>query len=610
MEKRNNKRQNNRKRKDPENIENRMGNRFKIATVVFFVLLGVVAFRLVWIIAFNGEKYTKAALAQTESTTTVLTAKRGDIVDRNGVQFATSTKVYNLILDPRVILSDAERYLDPTTSLIEKYYGIPKSELTLTITDNPESSYVVLKRNLTFGEVEDFQEECNSGSNIAGVWLEDSYKRNYTYNTLAASVIGFLQDGKGIYGLELQYDDELSGSDGMTYSFVNGDNVLETVRNDAIDGNTLKLTIDYNIQSIVETQLALTKQQTNAKTVAVIVQNPQNGEILAMADSGSFDLNNPRDLSIMYTQEQINAMSDADTIDALSEVWKNFCVTQSYEPGSTFKPFTVAMALEENKVSESDQYECYGSQTFFEGTEWQQTIWCHDRAGHGVLDLKGAVRESCNMALSQIGEKLGKELFCKYQEKFGFGQYTGIDLPNEMSCQGLLYSVENMTELDLATNSFGQNFNLTMIQMTSAFSSLINGGYYYKPYVVKGIYNENNELVKSNDKELVSRTISADTQEFIKESLRSVVAEGTGSAAAVSGYKIAGKTGTAQKYDKTEELYVISFLGFAPYDDPEVVCYVVIDEPETGSASFFGADLFSRIMTEVLSYLNVQPDDN
>ena len=364
------------KQKKSNNRANkRMGNRFGIVTLIFFILMGVLAIRLIWIIAFDGSKYSKAALAQSETSSVTLPAKRGDIIDRNNVQLATSTKVYNLILDPRVILSNEDRYLEPTAAAVESCFEIPASEVKEKIAGNPDSSYITLKKSLTYAQVEGFLAMKEENININGVWLEENFKRNYTYSTLASSVIGFTEGGQGAYGLEQMYNDQLTGSDGMEYSFVNSNNVLETVRKDPEDGNTIKSTIDYNIQAIVEKQIAATQKETKAKTVACIIQDPNTGEILAMADSQGFDPNDPRDLSHTYSKKQIKSMTDQETTDALSEVWKNFCVTQSFEPGSTFKPFTLAMALEENKVKKNATYDCSGSRVFFEGTPWQQTIW-------------------------------------------------------------------------------------------------------------------------------------------------------------------------------------------------------------------------------------------
>ncbi len=282
-------------------------------------------------------------------------------------------------------------------------------------------------------------------------------------------------------------------------------------------------------------------------------------------------------------------------------MWTNFCVTSNYEPGSTFKPFTYAAGLEEGIISPDDTYTCYGSLEILE-----EEVSCHITSGHGTLTAKEAIAQSCNVALMYMSEEIGASTFSEYQSNFGFGKYTDIDLPNEASCSGLLYD-ETMSELDLATNSFGQNFNLTMIQLSTAFCSLINGGYLYQPYVCQGIYSDTGELIQSTSATLVARTISEETSETVKEALRTVVTEGTGTAAAIDGYVISGKTGTAEKSGRDGESYVVSFIGFAPYENPEVVCYVVIDEPESGDTSGVSAGLFNSIMTEVLAVLNVTP---
>lgn len=570
--------------------------------IIFFVAFAAIIARLFIIWIFDGDKYSKTVLSQAEETLSTIPARRGDILDRNGVQMATSNVTYNLILDPKVILSRPERYLDPTVAQIEESFGIPQQELRTTINDRPNSSYVVLKKNLSYSEVEEFIEKKAENNNIAGIWLEENFQRNYSFSTLACSVLGFMGEGKGIYGLEYQYDKELTGVDGREYTYVNSENILETERIEPQNGYTVMSTIDYNIQTIVESKIKEFMDTTESQTVAVIVQNPQTGEIYAMADSDNFDCNHPYDLTAHFTQEEIDAMSDQEVTDALSNVWKNFCITQSYEPGSTAKPFTLAAGLEEDAVKMDDTYLCSGSREFLE-----DTVRCHNREGHGRLDTKGALAQSCNIALMDMADKIGVLNFTKFQSKFGFGQYTGIDLPNEMSCRSLIYTAENMREIDLATNSFGQNFNLTMIQLSSAFCSIINGGYYYKPYIVKGIFNDNGELVESFDRTLVSRTVSEDTAKNVKKCMRAVVTEGTGDYAQIDGYVIAGKTGTAEKSGREEGHYLVSFIGFAPFDNPEVVCYVVIDEPESGDEHGVSSTLFNMIMTEVLPYLNVTP---
>lgn len=592
----------NKNRKKNTDNEGRMNKRMGVVIVALLVAFIAVTVRLFYILAFDGAKYSETALAQTETELSKITAKRGDIVDRNFVVFATSNVTYNLILDPKVILSDQDRYLMPTVTLVAESFGFTTDELIKKINDRPNSSYVVLKKNLSYGEVEDFIAKRDADRNVVGIWLEDSYKRNYSYGELASSVIGFTASGNGIFGVELSYNDELTGTDGREYTYVNSENEVVTERKEAQDGNTVMLTIDYNIQSIVEQKIKEFKEVENCGIVGVVIQNPDTGEIYAMADSDNFDCNDPWDLTVKYTMPEIEAMTDEEVSDALNGLWRNFCVTDTYEPGSTFKPFTLAACFEENVVSMGDTFYCEGYKEFLE-----DTIKCHKNEGHGTLDTKNALAESCNVALMEMGARLGNATFTSYQAKFGFGKYTGIDLPNETSCKYLLYKPETMIDVDLATNSFGQNFNLTMIQMTTAFSSLINGGYYYKPYICKALYNSEGDLIKSTGRTLVTRTISENTCEKVKECMRRVVTAGTGDYAAINGYIISGKTGTAEKAGRVEGDYLISFIGFAPYEHPEVVCYVVIDEPESGDEHGVSSVLFNMIMTDILPYLNVTP---
>lgn len=583
-----------------------MQKRFMAFVIVVFVMFAVVMVNIVRIYITKGEEYTQQALSQVETTSVTLSAKRGDITDINGITLATSTQVYNLILDPELILTDEETYLEPTVAALSECYGYSEEELTELIYANPNSHYIVLQEELTYTDTVDFLEMQEEDSDINGVFMESSYKRNYAYGTLACSVLGFVEDGEGAYGLEYEYDDILTGIDGSQYTYVNSENVVETVTNEAQDGETIRTTIDYNIQAIVEEKIEEYFEEGNiADTVAVIVQDPNTGAILAMADSNNFDPNDPRDLSSAYTEEEIEEMSDEETVDALSSLWSNFCISSSYEPGSTFKPFTLAAALEEGTTELDTTYYCGGSLDILD-----YTVSCHNTSGDGTITAAEGIALSCNVTLMQIAQELGAEEFSEYQSDFGFGSLTGIDLPGELSCSGLLYDADDMSILDLSTNSFGQNFNVTMIQLSTAFCSLINGGYYYQPYIVDSIYNSSGDVVNTTESILVSRPISEETSDEIKQALRMVVTEGTGTKAAVDGYVISGKTGTAQKNDKESEENLVSFIGFAPYEDPQVVCYVVIDVPEEGEGGSLAAALFSDIMSEILPYLNVTGEED
>jgi len=608
----------------------RLKKRFNVFTVLFVISLAVIAGRLFLIKVVDGDSYSQVTNARTKYSDTVL-AKRGDILDRNNVLLATSTVQYQLIIDPAVLLEEGDLYLDHTAYVIEKCFKRSAQEVKEIVKDNPERRYMVLESEIPYSGARDFIELSNAINaienkddkakvletlgyaedykgplKIIGARLEDSYNRNYAYGTFASSVLGFVREGEGLYGMEKYYNEDLSGIDGRQYSYVNDENVVEYIYRDKQDGNTIQSTLDYNIQSIVEKHMMDMQLESGAKTVAVTIQDPNSGEFLAMADSGIFDPNDPWDLSVRYSEYEIEQIKSSDELQSgtLTENWKNFCVADSYEPGSTFKAFTVASALEEGCITKDQYFFCDGSVPMLD-----YTIHCAYIDGHGEISLKDALAQSCNIALMDIAATEGVDVFCKYQSQFGFGSYTDIDLPNEMSCKNLIYTRENMTDLDLAVNSFGQSFNVTMVQMSSAFCSLINGGIYYKPHIVKGIYNSNGELIKSIGKTVVSRPVSEDTSDFIKYSLRHVVTEGTGTTASVGGYITAGKTGTAQKGRRNDDLWVASFIGFAPYENPQLVCYVVIDEPASGGdgSSAYACELFSRIMSEVLPYINATP---
>ena len=297
-------------------------------------------------------------------------------------------------------------------------------------------------------------------------------------------------------------------------------------------------------------------------------------------------------------------MSDDDKLEALNSLWKNFCISDTYEPGSTIKPFTVATALETGALKGDETFYCGGMLHVGD-----HDIHCINREGHGTQTIKEAVQNSCNVALMQIGALIGKDNLSKYQHVFGFGELTGIDLPGDASTEGLLYTPENMDDASLATNSFGQNFNVTMTQLVSGFCSLINGGDYYEPHVVKQILNDQGSVVKEVKPKLVRETVSESTSSFIKDALFRTVSEGTGKAAAVEGYEIAGKTGTAEKIPRSAKNYLLSFCGFAPAYDPQVLVYVTVDTPhvEDQPHSIYASSVFSKIMGDILPYLNVFP---
>ena len=577
--------------------------------LAFVFLIG----RITYINASDGEEYTKIVLDQQQYDSRVIPYKRGDIVDRNGTKIATSERVYNVILDVKTMLSD-EDYVEPTKQVLKDCFGIEEEEVDTLIEESPDSRYSVLKKGIDYNTAKEFEaidEDDENYPDVKGIWLESDYVRTYPYNTLASDVIGFTVDGNvGNGGIEGYYNTMLNGTDGREYGYLDGGTSVEQTVKEPINGKTVVSTIDVQVQSIVEKYIKQfnDERKNNAtagegsKNTAVMIMNPQNGEILAEASYPNYDLNNPRDLSSYYTQEQLDAMSDEEQLDALNSLWKNFCVSDTYEPGSTIKPFTVAAALETGALNGDETFYCEGS-LHIGGYD----IHCINREGHGTQTLKEAVENSCNVALMQIGEKIGAEDFIKYQHIFGFGELTGIDLPGEAATEGLLYTVDNMDETSLATNAFGQNFNVTMTQMLAGFCSLINGGEYYEPHIVKQIQDENGNVVENEEPVLVKRTISEETSTLVKDYMRGVVQNGSGKLADLEGYEVGGKTGTAEKLPRSEGKNLVSFIGYAPQENPEVVIYVVIDEPnvENQELSSYVLELSQKIMAEAFPYLNI-----
>ena len=578
--------------------------------LAFVILVG----RITYINAAKGDKYTKVVLDQQQYGSRIIPFKRGDIVDRNGTKLATSKRVYNVILDAKVMTRN-EKYVEPTIDVLVDCFELDEKEVEDLVEKNPSSRYLVLKKGVEYAKAKEFDaidKDNENYPNVKGIWLEEDYVRSYPYNTLASDVIGFTVDGNvGSNGIEASYNSILNGTDGREYGYLDESSSYEKTVKEPENGKTIVSTIDLQVQSIVEKHiLEFNEKHKNearegegSKNTAVIVMNPRNGEILAEASYPNYDLNNPRDLSAYYTEEQIQAMSDEERLDTLNALWNNFCVSDTYEPGSTFKPFTIAAGLELGILTGDESYTCGG--VLHVG---DHDIHCSNRQGHGTQSLKRSLENSCNVALMQIGASLGAEQFCRYQELFGFGEYTGIDLPGEASTEGLLYTPENMDSASLATNAFGQNFNVTMTQLAAGFCSLINGGDYYKPHVVKEIQDENGNVTETKEPVLVKRTISKETSDLIKDYMRGVVEEGTGKAAAVEGYDVGGKTGTAEKLPRRKDNYLVSFIGYAPQENPEVVVYVVVDEPNVASQanSGYAIEIAQGIMQEIFPYLGIE----
>lgn len=581
-------------------------NLLLVFCILIVAMLGLI-FRLVQINRTDGERYSKRVLSQQTYTDAVIPYKRGSILDRKGTVLATSEKVYNIILDVKFMLED-EKYQAPTTkALTECYKDITDKTISEIVEKKPDSRYVVLEKGISYDEMMKFKNMEDKNENIQGVWFEEDYVRKYPYSTLACDVLGFTSSGNvGNWGIEQYYNDELNGTNGIEYGYIDSELKLERTTQPAIDGNDIITTIDANVQEIVQNHIKTYNEEFGSKNIGVLVMNPNNGEILAMASNEEYDLNNPADLTPFYSDKEIKAMSEEERLKALNAIWRNYTISDTYEPGSTFKPFTVSLGLEENIIHSNDTYFCDGYEEIG-GIK----IHCSKRTGHGELTLTQALMFSCNDALMQIVNKEGRNLFHKYQTFFGFGNKTGIDLPGEAS--GILVDEDKLNATELATSSFGQTFTTTMVQVASAYSSLVNGGYYYQPHVVKQIVNADGATILDNDKVLVKETVSTETSEFIKNAMYMTVQEGTAGGAKVPGYKVGGKTGTAQKYPRADHTYLVSFLGAVPADNPEIVIYVVIDEPqgvEKQADSSIATKFASSVLNEILPFLDIYPTED
>lgn len=597
--------------------------------IIALLLLGLIV-RLMYIEHTSGKKYEKKVLSQQKYDSTVIPYQRGNITDCKGTILATSVDVYNVILDCKVLNSDSAD-IDPTIdALMTCFPQLNETDLRNLITDKPKSQYNVLAKKLSYEEIQAFEDmqaaekeasdkkssDAEKKGKINGVWFEKEYQREYPYGSLASAVVGFTTSGNlGMNGVENSYNSVLNGTNGREYGYLNSDSNFEKTVIDAQNGNDVTLTIDANIQKIVEDKIAAFEEEyrdaaregAGSKHVGVIVMNPQNAEVLAMANYPNYDSSNPRDLSAYYTQEEIDAMDDDAELDALNQLWSNFCITYTYEPGSTVKPFTVACGLDTGTLDPNRTFICDGYETIS-----GHDIHCVNTNGHGLETVEDALKNSCNDALMQMSYDIGPENFSKYQQIFGFGTKTNIDLPGEARTDSLIYTEDQLSTINLATNSFGQNFNVTMIQVASAFCSIINGGNYYQPHVVKKITDDNGNVIQEDNGTLLKKTVSSSTSELLKQYLYATVSDGTGKYAKVPGYSMGGKTGTAQKLPRGQGNYLVSFIGFAPVDNPQLLVYVVVDEPnaEEEFHSTFAQEIAKGIFEETLPYLNIYPDED
>lgn len=592
-------------------MRKRMAKRSRALFLAFAVGVSCVMGSVIFTVAAHGDEYSKIVLRQQTSSDSTREGLRGNITDRNGTVLASSNRIYTLILDPHVMGKNSEESQEATIQALKKYFDIDPSVVRKNLEEKPESKYIRLRKEIPATEYDDFQaelkerEEDDKLPEFAGVWFEEGFQRNYPFNKLAADVIGFATETNGgETGLEKQYDDVLTGVAGFNVSYVGEGAESKNDVYDASDGYNIVTTIDFGVQDILEKKLGEYNDQKRSANTAAIVYDPNSGEILGMASWPFYDLNDPRN---MEATEKLSADEKEGKTDAelLYQLWSNFCVSRSYEPGSTFKSVTVASALEEGKTHDGDEFYCPGYKEV-EGVNVH--CWMGSYGGHGTLDLEEALGDSCNVSLMELGNRLGAKRMVENQYAFGFGTRTGVDLPEES--RGVLKDPEEMTELDIASNSFGQNLEVNMVQMVAAYGAIVNGGNYYQPHIVKAFTDSEGRTVKTIAPTVVRKPVTKETSEHIKQYLKAGVEEYAVQYSKVEGYSMGGKTATAQKHPRSEKKWLVSVMSFAPVENPQFILYVLIDEPEgTTGGDGDGMDsqtLTQDIMEDLLPYMGVK----
>lgn len=588
-------------------------------TIGFFVVIMLLLIiRCAWIQLVDGEKYSRAALEQQTSDNTV-SAKRGKIFDRNYKVMASNVSVETISITPenvRLAIQNNNMSIARTAEDIAEILELDSEEIENKI--NKKSGFEYLKKKVD-KEVADELRRYIEDRKLSGIHFVEDVKRYYPYNNLASHIIGFVgEDNQGLEGIESIYDDSLSGVPGRvvttrdTAGIESGTDYESYI--EAQDGYSVVLTIDETIQSYVEKHLENARIANKLEEgAAAIVMDVNTAEILAMATKPDYDLNAPFEITepikekFPEAEEELEELEGTEYIEKFNEiiqvVRRNKAVVDSYEPGSTFKAVVASMAIETGACTLEDVFSCGGSLKVL-----TETIHCANRKGHGSQVFAQAVQNSCNPAFINIGQKIGKDRFLKGARAFGFFEETGIELPGETT--GVGFTEGNFTDVDLATSSFGQSITVTPLQMITAVSAVANGGILYKPHLVKEIVNSDKIVIERNQPEVVRQVISEETSRTMCQILETVVSQGGGKNAYLAGYRIAGKTGTAETIPRGNQKYIASCIAFAPADDPQIACLVILDQPEIGMPYYGGtiaAPVVKSIMEETLQYLGVEP---
>lgn len=557
---------------------------FLCATIMIFGLIG----RLIYLMVFDAEYYQELAEDLHEREREIKAA-RGEIVDRNGVVLATNRTVCTI----SVIHSQIE---DPETVIRVLSDELKMDEADVRERVEKVSSMEKIKTNVEKDTGDKIREY-----DLAGVKVDEDYKRYYPYDELASKVLGFTGgDNQGIIGLEVKYEEYLKGTNGTILTVTDARGIeLEGVAEDRIEpvaGETLKISLDYNIQEYCEQAALKVLEEKQADSVSVLLMSPQNGEIYAMVNVPEFNLNEPFELN---TGEEAS-LSDEELQDALNQMWRNGCINDTYEPGSTFKIITSAACLEEGVVSLDDTFVCPGYRIVED-----RKIRCHKVGGHGTETFVEGIQNSCNPVFMDIGLRLGSERFYDYFEQFGLLQLTGVDLPGEAGT--IMHKKEDIGTVELATMTFGQSFQITPIQLATTVSSIVNGGNRVTPHLGMAVLDGEGNVIEEFEYKTEKGIVSEETSETMQMLLESVVSEGSGKNAYIDGYSIGGKTATSQTLPRSANKYIASFLGFAPADDPRILGMVVIHNPQ---GVYYGgtiaAPVLRTIYDNVLPYLGIE----
>lgn len=569
-------------------MKNKTYHKMKILVVftcAFLILTGLIG-RLVYLMVFDAEYYQKRA-EDLHKRERKIKAARGEIVDRNGVVLATNKTVCTISVIHSQI-KEPER----VTEILAKELEMDQAEVRKRV--EKVSSMEKVKTNVE-KEVGDKIREYN----LDGVKVDEDYKRYYPYDSLASKVLGFTGgDNQGIIGLEVKYEETLKGSNGTILTTTDARGIeLDAVaegRIEPVAGKTLEISMDYNIQKYCEQAAEKVMREKQADGVSILLMNPQNGEILSMVNVPEFNLNDPFELN---TGEELEGEK---LQDALNAMWRNRCINDTYEPGSTFKIITSAACLEEGVVTPEDTFSCPGYRMVED-----RRIRCHKVGGHGSETFVQGIQNSCNPVFIDIGLRLGAERFYDYFQQFGLLDLTGIDLPGEAGT--IMHQVENIGLVELATISFGQSFQVTPVQMAVTVSSIINGGRRVTPHFGKAVLDREGNVLETLSYEERSGVVSEKTSKTMQTLLEGVVANGSGKNAYIEGYSIGGKTATSQTLPRSANKYISSFIGFAPAEDPQVLGMVVIHNPQ---GIYYGgtiaAPVLRSIFDNVLPYLGIE----